>query len=128
MVCQELELGRAIHHFTRPLSSPLPRAKSKNGGTVLRQRLQEIGVLLPSGRRKQTELSLLTSLVESKCNYWWGNLQASSVFSIHWMGKVDSLAGDYCLSGLLSVCQIATNFLMRLPRDNNHCKHRDYAL
>lgn len=43
------------------------RAKSKNGGTMLRQRLQEIGVLLPSGRRKQTELSLLTSLVESKC-------------------------------------------------------------
>lgn len=44
----------------------LSRAKSKNGGTVLRQRLQEIGVMLPSGRRKQTDLSLLTSLVESK--------------------------------------------------------------
>jgi hypothetical protein len=42
------------------------RAKSKNGGTMLRQRLQEIGVLLPSGRRKQTELSLLTALVESE--------------------------------------------------------------
>ncbi len=34
---------------------------------MLRQRLQDIGVMLPSGRRKQTELSLLTSLVESKC-------------------------------------------------------------
>lgn len=33
---------------------------------MLRQRLQEIGVMLPSGRRKQTELSLLTALVESK--------------------------------------------------------------
>ena len=44
----------------------ISRAKSKNGGTVLRQRLQEIGVMLPSGRRKQTDLSLLTSLVESK--------------------------------------------------------------
>ena len=33
---------------------------------MLRQRLQDIGVSLPPGRRKQTELSLLTSLVESK--------------------------------------------------------------
>ena len=31
---------------------------------MLRQRLEEIGVTLPPGRRKATELSLLTSLVE----------------------------------------------------------------
>lgn len=40
------------------------RAKSKNGGHVLRQRLDSIGLSLPPGRRKATELSLLTSLVE----------------------------------------------------------------
>ena len=42
----------------------LYRAKSKNGGHVLRQRLDSIGLSLPPGRRKATELSLLTSLVE----------------------------------------------------------------
>ena len=42
----------------------LLRAKSKNGGHVLRQRLDSIGLSLPPGRRKATELSLLTSLVE----------------------------------------------------------------
>ena len=40
------------------------RAKSKNGGHVLRQRLDSIGLSLPPGRRKATELSLLTSLLE----------------------------------------------------------------
>ena len=42
----------------------LLRAKSKNGGHVLRQRLDSIGLSLPPGRRKATKLSLLTSLVE----------------------------------------------------------------
>ncbi|CAI7993591.1 Transcription factor AP-2-epsilon [Geodia barretti] len=46
------------------LGGILRRAKSKNGGHVLRQRLDSIGLSLPPGRRKATELSLLTSLVE----------------------------------------------------------------
>lgn len=40
------------------------RAKSKNGGHVLRQKLETIGLSLPPGRRKATEVNLLTSLVE----------------------------------------------------------------
>ena len=40
------------------------RAKSKNGGHALRQRLESFGLSLPPGRRKATDLSLLTSLVE----------------------------------------------------------------
>lgn len=40
------------------------RAKSKNGGHVLRQKLESIGLSLPPGRRKATEVNLLTSLVE----------------------------------------------------------------
>ena len=42
------------------------RAKSKNGGHVLRQKLESIGLSLPPGRRKATEINLLTSLVEGK--------------------------------------------------------------
>jgi hypothetical protein len=48
------------------LGGILRRAKSKNGGHVLRQRLDSIGLSLPPGRRKATELSLLTSLVEGE--------------------------------------------------------------
>ncbi|KAL5456992.1 hypothetical protein EMCRGX_G034222 [Ephydatia muelleri] len=48
------------------LGGILRRAKSKNGGHVLRQRLETIGLSLPPGRRKTTELSLLTSLVEGE--------------------------------------------------------------
>lgn len=44
----------------------LYRAKSKNGGHHLRQRLEAKGLSLPAGRRKQTELFLLTSLVEGE--------------------------------------------------------------
>ena len=46
-------------------------AKSKNGGHVLRQRLDSIGLSLPPGRRKATELhvSLLTSLVEGEVSH-----------------------------------------------------------
>ena len=43
------------------------RAKSKNGGTALRQRLETIGLSLPPGRRKAASVSLLTSLVEGMC-------------------------------------------------------------
>ncbi len=42
------------------------RAKSKNGGHHLRQRLEEKGLSLPPGRRKATEITLFTSLVEGE--------------------------------------------------------------
>ena len=44
----------------------LHRAKSKNGGHHLRQRLEDKGLSLPPGRRKATEISLFTSLVEGE--------------------------------------------------------------
>eukprot|EP00118_Oscarella_pearsei_P024818 m.306868 g.306868 ORF g.306868 m.306868 type:complete len:524 (+) comp41655_c0_seq1:303-1874(+) len=66
-----------VGEVTRRLSTPeclnasllggvLRRAKSKNGGTALRQRLETIGLSLPPGRRKATSVSLLTSLVEGE--------------------------------------------------------------
>jgi len=40
------------------------RAKSKNGGKCLRDKLEKIGLSLPAGRRKAAQVTLLTSLVE----------------------------------------------------------------
>ncbi len=42
------------------------RAKSKNGGRDLRNKLEKIGVTLQAGRRKTSATTLLTSLVEGK--------------------------------------------------------------
>ena len=42
----------------------LCRAKSKNGGRALRDKLEKIGLNLPAGRRKAATITLLTSLVE----------------------------------------------------------------
>ena len=44
------------------------RAKSKNGGRMLREKLDKIGMTLPAGRRKAANVTLLTSLVEGKRN------------------------------------------------------------
>jgi len=48
------------------LGGVLRRAKSKNGGTFLRDHLEKIGLSLPPGRRKATNVTLLTSLVEGE--------------------------------------------------------------
>ena len=42
------------------------RAKSKDGGKVLRDKLEKIGMSLPAGRRKAANVTLLTSLVEGE--------------------------------------------------------------
>uniref|UniRef100_A0A8C4QMD8 Transcription factor AP-2 gamma (activating enhancer binding protein 2 gamma) n=1 Tax=Eptatretus burgeri TaxID=7764 RepID=A0A8C4QMD8_EPTBU len=48
------------------LGGVLRRAKSKNGGRSLRDRLDKIGLNLPAGRRKAANVTLLTSLVEGE--------------------------------------------------------------
>ncbi|XP_048638656.1 transcription factor AP-2-epsilon [Marmota marmota marmota] len=48
------------------LSLCISRAKSKNGGRCLRERLEKIGLNLPAGRRKAANVTLLTSLVEGE--------------------------------------------------------------
>uniref|UniRef100_A0A2K6TXW9 Transcription factor AP-2 C-terminal domain-containing protein n=1 Tax=Saimiri boliviensis boliviensis TaxID=39432 RepID=A0A2K6TXW9_SAIBB len=50
------------------LGGVLRRAKSKNGGRSLREKLDKIGLNLPAGRRKAAHVTLLTSLVEGQ----WG--------------------------------------------------------
>merc|ERR1712172_157555 len=48
------------------LGGVLRRAKSKDGGKVLRDKLDKIGMTLPAGRRKAANVTLLTSLVEGE--------------------------------------------------------------
>lgn len=48
-------------------NSTSSRAKSKNGGRLLREKLEKIGLNLPAGRRKAANVTLLTSLVEGEC-------------------------------------------------------------
>merc|ERR1719309_958566 len=48
------------------LGGVLRRAKSKNGGKCLRDKLDKIGLSLPAGRRKAANVTLLTSLVEGE--------------------------------------------------------------
>lgn len=48
------------------LGGVLRRAKSKNGGRLLRERLEKIGLSLPAGRRKAANVTLLSSLVEGE--------------------------------------------------------------
>ena len=51
------------------LGGVLRRAKSKDGGRNLRDKLDKIGMALPAGRRKAANVTLLTSLVEGK-SFW----------------------------------------------------------
>ena len=48
------------------LGGVLRRAKSKNGGQSLREKLDKIGVSLPPGRRKAAQNTLFMSLVEGE--------------------------------------------------------------
>ncbi|XP_031423990.1 transcription factor AP-2 gamma [Clupea harengus] len=48
------------------LGGVLRRAKSKNGGRSLREKLDKIGLNLPAGRRKAANVTLLTALVEGE--------------------------------------------------------------
>jgi hypothetical protein len=57
------------------------RAKSKDGGKVLRDKLERIGMQLPSGRRKAANVTLLTSLVEGEALHQTITCMHISLFS-----------------------------------------------
>ena len=42
------------------------RAKAKDNGKILREKLEKLGMTLPAGRRKAANVTLLTSLVEGE--------------------------------------------------------------
>uniref|UniRef100_A0A1I8ESK7 Transcription factor AP-2 C-terminal domain-containing protein n=1 Tax=Wuchereria bancrofti TaxID=6293 RepID=A0A1I8ESK7_WUCBA len=75
LLCASSKYKVSVAELARRLSPPeslnasllggiLRRAKSKNGGQTLRDQLERIGLKLPAGRRKSTNVTLLTSLVE----------------------------------------------------------------
>ena len=63
-----LNLRRLYHINGVPFIFRFFRAKSKNGGRCLREKLDKIGLSLPAGRRKAANVTLLTSLVEGETN------------------------------------------------------------
>lgn len=63
------------------------RAKSKNGGRSLREKLDKIGLNLPAGRRKAAHVTLLTSLVEGPCGL---SLRKPCYQSFHYSGPMRS--------------------------------------
>jgi transcription factor AP-2, invertebrate len=56
------------------LGGVLRRAKSKDGGKVLRDKLDKIGMSLPAGRRKAANVTLLTSLVEGNARFFFSQI------------------------------------------------------
>merc|ERR1711899_122720 len=48
------------------LGGVLRRAKAKDNGKMLREKLEKLGMTLPAGRRKAANVTLLTSLVEGE--------------------------------------------------------------
>ena len=67
------------------------RAKSKNGGRDLRNKLEKIGVNLQAGRRKTSTTTLLTSLVEGT-----HSRNAHLVFAyFQFSGEAHQLAMDF---------------------------------
>lgn len=63
------------------------RAKSKNGGRSLREKLDKIGLNLPAGRRKAANVTLLTSLVEGQSRACLKNKLSPLVHSFYPLGK-----------------------------------------
>ncbi|EJD74922.1 hypothetical protein, variant [Loa loa] len=80
LLCASSKYKVSVAELARRLSPPeslnasllggiLRRAKSKNGGQTLRDQLERIGLELPAGRRKSTNVTLLTSLVEGEAQH-----------------------------------------------------------
>ncbi|VDK81568.1 unnamed protein product [Litomosoides sigmodontis] len=80
LLCASSKYKVSVAELARRLAPPeslnasllggiLRRAKSKNGGQTLRDQLERIGLKLPAGRRKSTNVTLLTSLVEGEAQH-----------------------------------------------------------
>ena len=76
-----LRKSRIFHFSSKEIKF---RAKSKDGGKTLRDSLRKIGITLPAGRRKQTNVTAWTALVE-------GNLTSKNSISYSFRSNVYSL-------------------------------------
>merc|ERR1719410_408757 len=103
------------------LGGVLRRAKSKDGGKMLRSKLDKIGMSLPAGRRKAANVTLLTSLVEGEaihlardfgyvCETEFPARQVAEYLT----GKSGSSAEQFRRKELLLATKIVTKELMDL--------------
>lgn len=103
------------------LGGVLRRAKSKDGGKVLRDKLERIGMTLPSGRRKAANVTLLTSLVEGEaihlardfgyvCESEFPARQLAEFLT----GKANDVGEQYRRKELLLATRLVTKELMDL--------------
>ncbi|VDK57888.1 unnamed protein product, partial [Gongylonema pulchrum] len=115
------------------------RAKSKNGGKTLRSELARIGLKLPAGRRKSTNVTLLTSLVEEEAQHLAKDFASACLAefpakSIAWrnLRKYDSMsiielerqkekfrATKQLLSNFMDILQQSTNVLFSDAQDSD---------
>lgn len=82
------------------------RAKSKNGGRLLREKLEKIGLNLPAGRRKAANVTLLTSLVEGECSYFFQKSHLRTIVKKFMRKKhvtLETIKSDMCITNLIVV-------------------------
>merc|ERR1719219_1222115 len=103
------------------LGGLLKRLQSKNGGKVLRDKLERIGMQLPSGRRKAANVTLLTSLVEGEAihlardfGYVCETEFPASQVAEYLTGRSGSSAEQFRRKELLLATKIVTKELMDL--------------
>ncbi|KAM3725482.1 Transcription factor AP-2-delta [Dirofilaria immitis] len=150
LLCASSKYKVSVAELARRLSPPeslnasllggiLRRAKSKNGGQTLRDQLEHIGLKLPAGRRKSTNVTLLTSLVEGEAQHLakdfanacstefpaksiaQSRLKKCSTMSIMELEKEKEKfrAAKQLLSGFMDMLQQDNNILFSNKKDNN---------
>ncbi len=72
------------------------RAKSKNGGRCLREKLDRLGLNLPAGRRKAANVTLLTSLVEGMESFvlFFFFIMQTLVYQVHGCFHMHAFVSD----------------------------------
>nr|CBN81826.1 Transcription factor AP-2 alpha [Dicentrarchus labrax] len=103
------------------LGGVLRRAKSKNGGRSLREKLDKIGLNLPAGRRKAANVTLLTSLVEviSHTVYITSKIEPSENMIVCMLGLRQVNSGRGNSWGKLSEQQVCKEFTDLLSQDRS---------
>merc|ERR1711994_236087 len=103
------------------LGGVLRRAKAKDNGKMLREKLEKLGMTLPAGRRKAANVTLLTSLVEGEaihlardfgyvCESEFPARQVAEYLS----GKAEHIGEQYRRKELLLATRLVTKELMDL--------------
>merc|ERR1712079_428392 len=103
------------------LGGVLRRAKAKDNGKMLRDKLEKLGMTLPAGRRKAANVTLLTSLVEGEAihlardfGYVCETEFPAQQVAEYLTGKSGSSAEQFRRKELLLATRIVTKELMDL--------------